>query len=121
MEGGVTIYARKSKNGQFTVEKKIFLSSVNPTLIQQYTQLIGLILKDVKLKYDKKSRNLYIKDKKGIEEFARKIGFLPRVKVSLTTSRWYGFEKKQSFRTCIMDKFKAPRILETIQIKRGDK
>ena len=40
MEGGVTIYARKSKNGQFTVEKKVFLSSTNPTLIQQYTQLI---------------------------------------------------------------------------------
>ena len=75
MEGGVTIYARKSKNNQFTVEKKVFLSSANPILVQQYTQLINLILKDVKMKYDNKGRNLYIKDKKGIEEFYKKLDF----------------------------------------------
>lgn len=54
MEGGVTLYARKSKKNYITVERKVFLSGAHPTLIQQYVNLFHTIIPDVKITYEKK-------------------------------------------------------------------
>ena len=95
MEGGVALFARKVREGYYGVERKVFLSSANPILAEQYIRLIRIVLGDIKIKYDKKARNLYIRNFTDIEKFAEKIGFIPGVKVSHSASRWCGFEKNE--------------------------
>jgi hypothetical protein len=105
MEGGVTLFPRKFNKG-FGVERKVFLTCTHPIIRLQLQKLLEKF--DLKFKFDEKSKSLVIRDKKSIERFAKEINFLPGVKISLTTSKFFGFEKS-AILSLILWTFERPK------------
>lgn len=93
MEGGVAIYPRISKKDYLNVERKIFLACQHPILRSKYISILSKL--GLEFMYDKRNRSIAIRDEKSIIKFKEEIGFVKGVKVSLSSSHWYGTEKNR--------------------------
>lgn len=108
-DGGVNLYAAKSKIGYRFLIRNVYLACHHPRLQLDYQKLLSFL--DIESKIIPNDKKILIQGRVDLQKFKEKVGFLDGVKITQHSAFWQGWEKNKVLDLALSSYGKAEMIL----------